>query len=125
MSSRMYGVIALGTHPDNLEVAVGGTMAKFGRKGLSVLSVDLCDGEPSRHGIRGERHAQAVKAAEILGVERSTLTLNERLSALWTRRRSQDAKLLRTVDDYRECRRRSTSRMSPQACLISENAKAQ
>ncbi len=57
MSSRMYGVIALGTHPDNLDVAIGGTMGKFVRQGLSVLFVELCNGEPSRHGTWGERHA--------------------------------------------------------------------
>ena len=53
ISSRLYDVIAFGAHPDDLEVAIGGTFNKLLRKGLSVLFVDLCDGEPSRHGERG------------------------------------------------------------------------
>jgi LmbE family N-acetylglucosaminyl deacetylase len=79
MSSRIYDVIAFGAHPDDLEVAIGGTIVKLVRKGLSVLFVDLSDGEPSRHGTRGARHVQVVKAAEIIGVERTTLTFQDRL----------------------------------------------
>lgn len=72
---KRYDVIAFGAHPDDLEVVMGGTSAKLVRKGLSVLFVDLCEGEPARHAGRGERHVQAIKAAGILGVERTTLTL--------------------------------------------------
>jgi len=53
---------------------MGGTAIKLVRNGFSVLFVDLCEGEPARHAARGERHKQAVKAAAILGVERTTLT---------------------------------------------------
>ena len=74
-----FDVLAFGAHPDDLEVVMGGTMIKLVRKGLSVLFVDLCEGEPARHAVRGERHIQAKKAAEILGVERTTLTLQDRL----------------------------------------------
>lgn len=55
--SRPYDVVAFGAHPDDLEV--GGTAVKLVKQGHSVLFVDLCDGEPARHGARGERHAQA------------------------------------------------------------------
>jgi LmbE family N-acetylglucosaminyl deacetylase len=72
-------VIAFGAHPDDLEAVMGGTSVKLVRSGFSVLFVDLCDGEPTRHAARGERHKQAVKAAGILGVERTTLTLQDRL----------------------------------------------
>jgi LmbE family N-acetylglucosaminyl deacetylase len=64
-----YDVIAFGAHPDDLEAVMGGTTVKLVRKGLSVLFVDLCEGEPARHAAHGERHKQAVRAAEILGVE--------------------------------------------------------
>jgi len=95
MSSRIYDVIAFGAHPDDLEVAIGGTIVKLVRKGLSVLFVDLSDGEPSRHGTRGERHVQAVKAAEILGVERTTLTFQDRLIVDAVEPRLRVARLLR------------------------------
>jgi N-acetylglucosamine malate deacetylase 1 len=60
-----------------------------------VLFVDLCDGEPARHALRGERHAQALKAAKILGVERTTLPLQDRLINDTIEARLQVAQLLR------------------------------
>lgn len=45
-----YDVLAFGGHPDDLEVVLGGTAAKLSRSGLKVLFVDLCDGDPARHG---------------------------------------------------------------------------
>jgi bacillithiol biosynthesis deacetylase BshB1 len=87
--------MAFGAHPDDVEVTMGGTIVKLVRKGLSVLFVDLCEGEPSRHGIQGERHAQAVKAAEILGVERTALALQDRLIMDAVEPRLQVARLLR------------------------------
>ncbi len=90
-----FDVIAFGAHPDDLEAVMGGTAAKLVRNGLSVLFVDLCEGEPARHAARGERHKQAVKAAEILGVERTTLTLQDRLISDTVAARVQIARLIR------------------------------
>lgn len=95
MAGEPYHVIAFGAHPDDLEVAMGGTIVKLVRKGLSVLFVDLSDGEPSRYGTRGERHTQAAKAAEILGVERVTLTLQDRLITNAIEPRLEIARLIR------------------------------
>jgi N-acetylglucosamine malate deacetylase 1 len=77
--SGPYDVLAFGAHPDDLEAVMGGTAAKLVAKGRSVLFVDLCDGEPTRHGERGQRAAQAARAATILGVDRTTLPLRDRL----------------------------------------------
>lgn len=93
--SRTYDVVAFGAHPDDLEVVLGGTAVKLVKQGHSVLFVDLCDGEPARHGARGERHAPAFKAAEIPGVERLTLALQDRLIADTIEARLQVARLLR------------------------------
>ena len=76
---RPYDVIAFGAHPDDLEAVMGGVAAKLARNGRSVLFVDLCDGEPARHAARGIRQAQAARAATILGVDRITLALQDRL----------------------------------------------
>jgi LmbE family N-acetylglucosaminyl deacetylase len=94
-SDRKFDVMAFGAHPDDLEVVLGGTAVKLVRKGFSVLFVALCDGEPARHAARGERHMQAVRAAEILGVERTTLTLQDRLIVDTVEARLQVARLLR------------------------------
>ncbi len=90
-----FDVIAFGAHPDDLEAVMGGTAVKLARKNFSVLFVDLCEGEPARHAAWGERHKQAFKAAEILGVERTTLTLQDRLITDTVEARLQVARLLR------------------------------
>lgn len=77
--SKSYDVLAFGAHPDDLEAVLGGTAAKLVAKGRTVLFVDVCDGEPTRHGERGQRAAQAARAATILGVDRYTLPLRDRL----------------------------------------------
>jgi len=96
LSDRRYDVIAFGAHPDDLEVVMGGTAAKLARAGRSILFVDLCEGEPARHASRGVRHEQAVRAADILGVERTTLTLQDRLIQDTVEARIEVARLLRT-----------------------------
>jgi LmbE family N-acetylglucosaminyl deacetylase len=94
--SQRFDVLAFGAHPDDLEAVMGGTMLKLVRKGLSVMFVDLCDGEPTRYASAGERHAQAMRAAEILRVARATLPLRDRLIADNVESRLQVARLLRT-----------------------------
>jgi bacillithiol biosynthesis deacetylase BshB1 len=73
-------VIAVGAHPDDVEIAVGGTLARMVQQGLRVGIVDLTDGEPTPLSPGPEvRLAEARKAAEILGVQvRETLTLPNR-----------------------------------------------
>jgi N-acetylglucosamine malate deacetylase 1 len=90
-----FDVIAFGAHPDDLEAVMGGTAVQLVRKEFSVLFVDLCEGEPARHAARGERHKQAIRAAEILGVERTTLTLQDRLISDSVEARLQVARLIR------------------------------
>ena len=79
LSPERFDVVAFGAHPDDLEVVIGGTAAKLVRSGMSVLFVDLCDGEPARHALPGIRQRQAEQAAAILGVRRITLPLRDRL----------------------------------------------
>lgn len=90
-----FDVVAFGAHPDDLEAVMGGTTCKLVRKGLSVLFVDLCDGEPARYAARGERCQQATRAAKILGVQRTTLSLKDRLIGDTIEARLHIARLLR------------------------------
>jgi N-acetylglucosamine malate deacetylase 1 len=92
---KPYDIVAFGAHPDDLEVVMGGTAAKLASRGRSILFVDLCDGEPARHAARGARETQASRAAEILGVHRTTLTLRDRLIRDTVDARLQVARLLR------------------------------
>lgn len=62
-------VIAVGVHPDDVEIACGGTLAKLVRQGYQVGIIDLTDGEPTPGSPGPEvRAAEAKKAAEALGV---------------------------------------------------------
>src|SRR5690348_9755061 len=61
-------VIAVGAHPDDVEIACGGTLARLAAKGYRVGIVDLTDGEPTPLSPGPDvRLAEAERAAEILG----------------------------------------------------------
>jgi LmbE family N-acetylglucosaminyl deacetylase len=93
--TERFDVLAFGAHPDDLEVAMGGTTAKLSDKGMKTLFVDLSDGEPTRHANRGARQVQALEAARILGVSRLTLTFPDRLISDTLEARLAVARLIR------------------------------
>ena len=72
--------MAVGAHPDDVEIACGGTLASLVRKGYKVGIVDLTDGEPTPLSPGPDvRMAEARRAAEILGVHvRENLNLPNR-----------------------------------------------
>jgi bacillithiol biosynthesis deacetylase BshB1 len=73
-------IIAVGAHPDDVEIAIGGTLAKLAKQGHRVGIIDLTDGEPTPGSTGPEmRLAEARRAADTLGVvERVTLDLPNR-----------------------------------------------
>lgn len=73
-------VLAVGAHPDDVEIACGGTLARLARQGYRVGICDLTDGEPTPGSPGPEvRLAEAQKAAETLGASvRITLDLPNR-----------------------------------------------
>ena len=75
-----FDVIAVGAHPDDVEIACGGTLAKLVQQGYRVGIIDLTDGEPTPRSPGPEvRLAEAAKAADVLGVHhRVTMDLPNR-----------------------------------------------
>ena len=73
-------VLAVGAHPDDVEIACGGTLALLARQGYQVGIIDLTDGEPTPHSPGPHvRLDEARRAAELLGVrQRVTLDLPNR-----------------------------------------------
>lgn len=62
-------VIAVGAHPDDVEIACGGTLAKLASQGYRVGIIDLTDGEPTPGCSDPEiRIEEAQAAARVLGV---------------------------------------------------------
>ena len=80
MDDQKLDVIAVGAHPDDVEIACGGTLAKLAQQGYRVGIVDLTDGEPTPASPGPEvRLAEARAAAEVLGAKvRVTLDLPNR-----------------------------------------------
>ena len=62
-------VIAVGAHPDDVEIGCGGTLAVLASQGFRIGIVDLTDGEPTpRSSGPAERLAEADAAARTLGI---------------------------------------------------------
>ncbi len=66
MSGRL-DVLAVGAHPDDVELGCGGTVALLARAGRRVGLLHLTRGEAGTRGTTAERHAEAEAAAEALG----------------------------------------------------------
>lgn len=61
-------ILAIGAHPDDVELGCGATLAKEISKGKKVGIIDLTRGELGTRGSAEIRDREATKAAEILGV---------------------------------------------------------
>jgi len=61
-------VLAVGAHPDDVELGIGGTLHKLAQRGFAVGILDLTRGEMSTRGTIEERAVEAGNAAQVLGV---------------------------------------------------------
>lgn len=76
---RPVDVLAIGAHPDDVELAAGATLAALAERGLAVGILDLTDGEPTPFGSPEARRRESQEAARALGVaSRVTLDLPNR-----------------------------------------------
>jgi N-acetylglucosamine malate deacetylase 1 len=80
MDETPLDVIAVGAHPDDVEIGCGGTLARLVEQGYRVGIVDLTDGEPTPGSPGPEvRLAESRRAAKTLGAQvRVTLDLPNR-----------------------------------------------
>lgn len=61
-------ILAIGVHPDDIELGCAGTMINEIKKGKKVGIVDLTQGELGTRGTIETRYQEAAKAASIIGV---------------------------------------------------------
>lgn len=64
-----FDVLAIGAHPDDLELGIGGLLHKLTQHGYRVAILDLTRGEMGTNGTPEQRLEEAHAAARILGVE--------------------------------------------------------
>lgn len=68
-------ILAFGAHPDDIEIGMGGTIAKYTSLGKKVVVIDFSRGEMGTRGSVEERKTEADSATEKLG-----LTLRKNLN---------------------------------------------
>jgi N-acetylglucosamine malate deacetylase 1 len=79
MNPAKLDILAFGAHADDVEIGMGGTIAKFASAGKQIGICDLTRAELSSNGTIEIRKDEAWKAAEILGVRiRENLNLPDR-----------------------------------------------
>jgi bacillithiol biosynthesis deacetylase BshB1 len=61
-------LLAIGPHPDDVELTCGGTLIKAARLGRRTGIIDLTEGEMGTRGTKEHRRHEAAAAARILGV---------------------------------------------------------
>lgn len=72
-------ILAFGAHPDDVEIGMGGTIAKFTAAGKKIGICDLTDAQLSSNGTIEKRKMEAANAKDILGVVvRTSLGLPDR-----------------------------------------------
>lgn len=74
----MANILVAGPHPDDQELGMGGTIIRLAQQGHNVLLLDMTNGEPTPLGSPEQREREWSAAAEIMGVKRRLLGLNNR-----------------------------------------------
>lgn len=99
MEITKLDILAIGAHADDVEIGMGGTIAKYASEGKKIGICDLTKAELSSNGTVELRLQEAEKAAEVLGVVvRETLGLPDR--GLYMKE-EYIKKIVRTIRQYR------------------------
>jgi len=69
VTETQLDVVFTAPHPDDLEIGMGGTIAKMVKLGHRVGMIHMTDGEPTPRGDRDTRLKEMHAAAEILGAQ--------------------------------------------------------
>lgn len=92
-------ILAIGVHPDDVELSCAGTLLKHMAAGYTAGILDLTEGEMGTRGTPELRRAEAKKSAEILGVAfREIMTLND---GLFTGDNTEMLEIVKRIRKYR------------------------
>ena len=102
---KKVDILAIGAHPDDVELSAGGTIAKATSDGKKVAILDLTEGELGSRGDVATRYREAEAAAKVLNVSyRENLKLPD---GFLTEDRETLMKIIAKIRQYR-----------PEICLI-------
>jgi bacillithiol biosynthesis deacetylase BshB1 len=105
--SEGLDLLALGAHPDDVEVHVGGILALAASKGMKAGILDLTEGDLGTRGTPETRRAEAKAASDILGVSRTILDFPD------GRFTDEEAYRTRLIQEFRRLRPRVLILPSP------------
>jgi bacillithiol biosynthesis deacetylase BshB1 len=92
-------ILAIGAHPDDVELSCSGTIAKEISNGKKIGILDLTRGELGTRGTAETRDAEAEKAAEILGVSmRKNLEFSD---GFFTNNTAHQLEIIKVIRKYR------------------------
>ncbi len=78
MKQHSVDILAFGAHADDVEIGMGGTIAKYAQMGKKIVICDLTKAEMSSNGTVERRIEEADKAAGMIGAKRISLDLPDR-----------------------------------------------
>ncbi len=91
-------VLAIGAHPDDVEIGMGGSILALRAQGHAIQLCDLTNGEPTPIGSPERRAREAREAATLLGVDRRiTLEMPNRYLTDGIENRMRVAEVIREV----------------------------
>ncbi len=94
----MKKILIIAPHPDDAELAMGGTIAMMIRLGWNVTIVDLTDGEPTPFGSKHLRVEETKYASKVLGInKRLCLEMPNRYLQPTFENRRKLAKVIRLI----------------------------
>jgi bacillithiol biosynthesis deacetylase BshB1 len=98
MPDHLLDILAVGAHPDDVEVHIGGILAKAAKRGLRAAILDMTLGGLGTTGTPELRQKEALESARILGVERHFLDLPD---ARFTEGEPERVALMKAIRELR------------------------
>jgi len=68
LNTHKLHILAIGAHPDDIELGCAGTLIKHAKAGQAIGIVDLTEGELGTRGNVAQRYEEAGNAAKLMGV---------------------------------------------------------
>lgn len=99
---KKLDLLAIGAHPDDIEICCGGYIAKAKEQGYTTGALDLCEGELATRGTKETRGTETELASSALGLDyRSNLKLPDGAIGVDDSGRTQLVTLVRKLRELR------------------------